>query len=56
MPGDDSWGIGRNHAHKLTRFEVYSKANTHARLRGIAIAPRHKIAGMMAGMQAPLSR
>lgn len=56
LSGDYSLVINRRNKYKLMRIEVYKEANAHDRLRGIAIVTHQKVAGMMAGMEAPLSQ
>lgn len=56
MPGEYSLIINRKNKYKLMRFEVYNEANSHSRLRGIAIVTHKKIAGLMAELEGPLSQ
>lgn len=56
VPGEYSLVINRKHNYKLMRFEVYSEANAHDRLRGIAIVTHKTTAGIMAKIEAPLSQ
>jgi hypothetical protein len=48
--------INRKHKYKLMRFEVYAEANSHPRLRGIAIVTHKKTSDIMAKIEAPLSQ
>jgi len=54
MPNDYSLVINRKNKYKLMRFEVYGEANTHSRLRGIAIVTHKKTTEVMARLEAPL--
>lgn len=54
VPGDYSLVINRKHDYRLMRFEVYSIANSHERLKGIALVVPKKTADRMAELEAPL--
>lgn len=54
LPGDYSLIINRKNDYRLMRVEVYGVANTHSRLRGVAIVVHRKLAGAMAEIEAPL--